>query len=157
MIISYNKNWRRFTTISQEINKQKNKHSRERTHDKKNQFCSLKRLRRRAAKIPVESWEASSSNERLMLFKRSVTELCSSLSSWTSSWSPWILYFCPTDLMLKRRIPVMAKNWMKLCFCFIAFAKKFNFFGLPAPAPVDREEEEAMEHTTQSLPSTSMK
>ncbi|MFS7959871.1 hypothetical protein Hanom_Chr08g00696231 [Helianthus anomalus] len=37
--------------------------------------------------------------------------------------------------MLSRKIPVMAKNWMKLCFCLIALATKPNdFFGVGIPA-----------------------
>jgi len=116
--------------------------SRERTHGENDHCCSLKRLRRREAKRPVESWEASWNNEVLIFFIRSVSESCSSLRSCVSSWSPWIRYFCPKDFMLKRRIPVIAKSWMKLSFRFIAFAKKVNFFEPTAPAEFGRTEEE---------------
>lgn len=33
-------------------------------------------------------------------------------------------YFWPRDRQLSSRIPVMAKNCMKLCFLFIAFATR---------------------------------
>lgn len=41
--------------------------------------------------------------------------------------------------MLRRRMPDMAKNWMKLCFLFMAFLNKLVpvFFGGSAPMAVD--------------------
>lgn len=84
--------------------------------------CSLKRRRSLEAKRPVESREASCRRLCLMEFILCERDSCSSLRDDVSSWRSLIRYFWPTDLMLRSRIPVMKKSWMKLSFLFIAFA-----------------------------------
>jgi len=81
-----------------------------------------------------------------MFLTRSEREVFSSLRTRISSSRLWILYFCPKDRMLRRRIPVIANNWMKLSFRFIAWDKNPNpFFEFSAAAPgVEEAEEEAM-------------
>lgn len=53
----------------------------------------------------------------------------------------WIRHFCPRDLTLRSRIPVMAKNWMKLRLRFFAFSRNpRGFMGFCATAAVERED-----------------
>ncbi|KAI6695415.1 hypothetical protein NL676_023125 [Syzygium grande] len=58
-----------------------------------------------------------------MLPARSASDSRSSRRASVSSRRPWMRYFWPSDRRLRRRIPVMAANWMKLCLCFLALAK----------------------------------
>lgn len=84
---------------------------------------SPKRSRSRAARNPVESRDASRRRSRLTLPMRSSSESRSSLRAEVSSRRLLMRYFWPSDRRLRRRIPVMAANWMKLCLCFLALAR----------------------------------
>jgi hypothetical protein len=103
-------------------------------------FCSIKssspkRRRSREAKRPVGSREASWRRSPLMFFMRSVRVSRSPFRANVSSWRSWIRYFWPNDQTLRSKIPVIAKNCMKLFLCFFAFANKLGaFLGFCAPA-----------------------
>lgn len=70
----------------------------------------------------------------------------SSLRDDVSSWRSLIRYFWPSDLMLRRKIPVMKKNWMKLSFLFIAFANspRLGFLGFCWTRSEEEDEAEAI-------------
>lgn len=81
-----------------------------------------------------------------MFFMRSVSFSFSSLRADASSWRSPIRYFWPSDLTLNSKIPVMAKNWMKLSLCFIAFLKKpRDLLGFGTPGAELGGAEEAMD------------
>lgn len=81
-----------------------------------------------------------------MFLMRSARVSRSSFRADVSSRRSWIRYFWPNDLTLRSKIPVIAKNCMKLCLCFLAFAKKgSDFLGFCAPVSELCGAEEAMD------------
>lgn len=91
---------------------------------------SPNRRRSREAKRPVESREASWRRLRLTWFIRSWRIFCSSLRKAVSSSRSWRRYFWPSDLRLRRKIPDMTKNCMKLSLRFNPLAIKPSVFFL---------------------------
>lgn len=81
-----------------------------------------------------------------MFFMRSVSVSRSSIRADVSCWRSWMRYFWPKDLMLRSKIPVMAKNCIKLSLRFNAFAKSpIDRLGFWTPGPELGGAEEAME------------